>query len=255
MNILIARKAWPEKFGFRINRPKGTDFFTCVHFLNEVDFCEKGQWRRIPAGSFIVFSPGTPQSWISADHPLRHDWFHATGDLPARMERFGLAPDILYTPINDPAISEAFGRLESNGFSNDRYREDWDNAALDELFIAVARGLQSGHGEVSLATADRLRRIRAELLAHPEKKGTVAELAEEAGLSEASFYRSYKKLFRVTPAHDHTAARLTTAAGLLSQGRSVADVAEAVGFSSEYTFIRAFRKEMDITPGQYKKKH
>lgn len=45
--------------------------------------------------------------------------------------------------------------------------------------------------------------------------------------------------------------RMDKAKTLLEQGRSVVDTAELVGYNSTKTFVRAFKKQMGITPGTY----
>jgi AraC family transcriptional regulator len=46
--------------------------------------------------------------------------------------------------------------------------------------------------------------------------------------------------------------RLELAKSLLTEGRSIADVAHDCGFSSESNFVRSFRRVTGLTPGQHR---
>lgn len=79
----------------------------------------------------------------------------------------------------------------------------------------------------------------------------VADLAAAACMSEPTFYRAFQNEFGQTPLAYLTALRVDRARTLLAQpGRSVTDVAAAVGFNSVSHFIRVYRDHVGRTPKQ-----
>jgi AraC-like DNA-binding protein len=93
------------------------------------------------------------------------------------------------------------------------------------------------------------------LLAAPERAWTVASLAREVGLSRAVFARRFAELVGTTPMTYLRGQRIERAAKqLLDTRASIAEVASAVGYTSEYAFNRAFRREMKIAPGRYRRR-
>lgn len=82
---------------------------------------------------------------------------------------------------------------------------------------------------------------------------TVEELADIAGLSLYHFIRSFKQETGFTP-HDYLIdTRINTAKYLLKNtSLSVKDICFHCGFSSESVFCNAFKRELGITPTQYR---
>jgi AraC-like DNA-binding protein len=83
---------------------------------------------------------------------------------------------------------------------------------------------------------------------------TLDEMARVACLSPNHFLRSFKQVFRQTPHQYLTAARLEKAKTLLTTtNRSVTDICMAVGFDSLGSFSWLFRKQMGLSPENYRK--
>ncbi|PWV46000.1 AraC family transcriptional regulator [Nocardiopsis sp. L17-MgMaSL7] len=86
--------------------------------------------------------------------------------------------------------------------------------------------------------------------AHP---WSVAELGERAGLSRAAFSRRFTALVGQSPLAYVTWWRLTTAARLLrEEDAPISSVATRVGYSSQFAFANAFKREFGRSPGRYR---
>jgi AraC-like DNA-binding protein len=84
-----------------------------------------------------------------------------------------------------------------------------------------------------------------------EKRLSLAELSQSAGLSSFHFHRLFLRHFGTTPHAYLTALRVERARGALCRGESVARVAVVVGFSSQAHFTTWFRRLAGITPAAY----
>lgn len=83
---------------------------------------------------------------------------------------------------------------------------------------------------------------------------TRESIARYVGISEDYLSRCFQQELRMPPMTYLTRYRINQAKALLAAGdRSVAEVAEAVGFSNEAYFNRIFRREVRITPGAYRR--
>ena len=110
------------------------------------------------------------------------------------------------------------------------------------LLLDESADRAAAHG---LAAAAELAKRR---LADPLR---VADLARAACMSEPAFYRAFQAEFGLTPLAYLTRLRVARARRLLAQpGRTVGDVAQAVGFSSPSHFIRVYRAHVGRTPKQ-----
>ncbi|MFC5826083.1 AraC family transcriptional regulator [Nonomuraea insulae] len=89
--------------------------------------------------------------------------------------------------------------------------------------------------------------------AHP---WTVQSLAARAGLSRAAFSRRFATLVGRPPLTYVTWWRLSRAARLLRAGDApLSEVATGVGYTSEFAFANAFKREYGIAPGRYRRHH
>jgi len=94
----------------------------------------------------------------------------------------------------------------------------------------------------------RLERARAFLHAHDDRNVTLGEMAVVAGLSQFHLARYFKDAFSESPISYHRALRLKRAADLLAGGASVAEAAEATGYSDPVALSHAFRRKYGSPP-------
>ena len=87
--------------------------------------------------------------------------------------------------------------------------------------------------------------------AHP---WTIAELARQVGLSRSRLADRFRHFLGESPMAYLAQWRLKLGAEILqSSDRSVAEVAAAVGYGSEAAFNRAFKREFDYPPAQFRR--
>jgi AraC-like DNA-binding protein len=88
--------------------------------------------------------------------------------------------------------------------------------------------------------------------AHP---WTISNLARRVGLSRTRLAERFQHFLGESPMAYLAQWRLKLGAQILqSTGDSVAEVAAAVGYGSEAAFNRAFKREFDCPPGQFRRK-
>lgn len=90
----------------------------------------------------------------------------------------------------------------------------------------------------------------------PADRWTVATLAREASVSRAAFARRFTSLTGQPPLTYLTWWRITIAGRLLqTTDASMNTMASRVGYSSEYAFSKAFRRELGVAPARYRRHH
>ncbi|MFE1297191.1 AraC family transcriptional regulator [Streptomyces sp. NPDC058731] len=88
----------------------------------------------------------------------------------------------------------------------------------------------------------------------PARAWSVEELGAEGGLSRAAFARRFTALVGRPPLAYLTWWRMTTAGRLLrTEDLPLRQVAERAGYTSEFAFAKAFKREYGVAPGQYRK--
>ncbi len=81
---------------------------------------------------------------------------------------------------------------------------------------------------------------------------TVREIAASAGVSPDYLTRQFRRATGITPQEYLRRFRFARAMELLQAGMPVTEVASQVGFASLCHFSREFKKEMGVSPSQYK---
>lgn len=133
---------------------------------------------------------------------------------------------------------------------------------LDALLLYILRAWLHEHaGQAATgwaaaladpAVADALHALHDD----PARPWTVAELAGHAGLSRAAFARRFTTLVGRPPLAYLTWWRMTLAARLLATGDvPIRVVAGRCGYSSEFAFAKAFKREYGVSPGRYRREH
>jgi AraC-like DNA-binding protein len=90
-------------------------------------------------------------------------------------------------------------------------------------------------------------------VAHP---WTIADLADEVGISRSALVERFSRYLSEPPMAYLTRWRLQLAAESLQKtSRGVADIATDIGYQSEAAFSRAFRREFGQPPGRYRSEH
>jgi AraC-like DNA-binding protein len=107
----------------------------------------------------------------------------------------------------------------------------------------------AGRKEENSGLAAAIRYIKE----HLGSMQSVDEAAEVACMSKASFYRHFRNETGESPLQFLNRERLSRAARIIQQDpeQSVSAVSYQLGFSSTSHFIRLFKKQFGVTPGQY----
>lgn len=134
-------------------------------------------------------------------------------------------------------------------------------ALIDILLLYILRAWfeeQSAHGTPTgwaAALADPA--INTALHAihrDPAHPWTVETLGSRAGLSRAAFSRRFTTLVGQPPLTYLTWWRLNTAAQLLRESDApLGEVSNKIGYSSEFAFANAFKREYGTAPGKYRR--
>jgi len=100
----------------------------------------------------------------------------------------------------------------------------------------------------------RIARALGLLQAEPAKPWTVERLARAVGLSRAAFARRFTAVSGRSPRRFLNELRLALAASLLeSTDEALAEVALRVGYTSEFAFSRAFKRQHGVAPGSFRR--
>jgi AraC-like DNA-binding protein len=90
--------------------------------------------------------------------------------------------------------------------------------------------------------------------AEPARDWSVEDLAREAGVSRSALADRFASLIGESPMRYLAAWRMHLAKQMLSEGTlAMAEIAERVGYDSEYAFNRAFKRHVGEPPATWRR--
>ncbi len=210
---------------------------------------------RVERGGIVLYRPRVPQRYrLLAEERTTSFYIHFTGrGCEEIFGDLGLSDAFVLNIGKNHGYERVFERLLDE-YSTMRPRfEAFAAAYLQELFAIISRS--SLYGERNFDSESR-RRVDNACRTVAERLGsiTVAELAEEAHLSVGRFSAVFRELMGRSAGDYITALRIERAKELLCLGTlSVREVGEAVGYSDQNYFSRAFKKRVGASPSLYRR--
>lgn len=94
--------------------------------------------------------------------------------------------------------------------------------------------------------------IRNTIIGNPEQEISIADMSEKVHISQYHLIRKFANENGLTPHKFQLQCRIRKAQELLASGMNVVDVATAVGFYDQSHLCRVFKKQVGISPEDYK---
>ena len=166
-------------------------------------------------------------------------------------------------PVLAPAVYGALARLLECYFAGGTqpFYQAGSKAFLLQLLYHLAGHFQSSEvlkweflrqQERSL----RLKKLFDHINARPAEKLSVSAAARLVGMSVSQFMKNFKQVAGLTLVAYLNHVRLANGARLLREtDRSVAEIADAAGFSDQSYFDRRFKKSFGQSPRDFRKRH
>ena len=199
----------------------------------------------IGPGSGTILTGGTYYLRSAPPHPL-------FGDLPrvVKLSREVIDTSPLHTVV----------RLLGDELEQDRPGAAATlPALLDLLLVYTLRvwftELQSSTGWGRALCDPETLRVLDIIHSRWAESWTIELLAQEVGLSRATLARRFAQTLGRSPIAYLSWWRMNHAMTLLQRGRPLAPVAAEIGYASEFTFAKAFKREIGIAPGAYRRRH
>jgi len=140
-----------------------------------------------------------------------------------------------------------------------RFIAVWSRLVEAILLAGIAREMK---GDRPLAAMGghcldvRIARSIASMTSDYQHPWTIESLADECSMSRSAFAACFKKAVGKTPKAYLTCLRMDDARQLLSSTNlTLAEIAEKVGYASEFSFSHAFKKDAKMAPGAYRQKN
>ncbi len=223
------------------------------NYQGELELTTDTECHRIPPGSFTYIPSWIPRQLELIGDPPYYE-IHFQVDIKA-------VNNILYhdsLTVRPSALStkmkEAVEGLASERLSNDPGAADAARHYAELAAIFLRRELMSLKGTGRDEQKKRLDELREAIRLNPEKKWSVAEMAEFAHVSHNHFYRLTENYYNSSPMDMVMSIRMDKARSLLQFSNfSLEEIANQLGYANAFSFSKAFFKYNDIRPGAFRK--
>jgi AraC-like DNA-binding protein len=162
-----------------------------------------------------------------------------SGGQPARSLSPTLALLSAEAESDDPGAVEVLARLA--------------DAMLAQALRSSVSDVLSWQGNGAAARDRSIAEALAQIHRRPEYPWTVEQLAAHVALSRSAFSERFRERVGESPKRYLTRTRLAHAGALLQSGdASLAEIAQRVGYASEFSFAKAFKRAFGVAPGAYR---
>ena len=221
--------------------------------------------HEMEAGDFVFFAPGVDHRVFSDDNTDARTLLLCGYCLFDDVEN-----DILLRALPDyvlllrdeleqwPWLIRTLEHLSAEYMSGAPGSDLTVNKLTEVLLVQLLRadfGRKANVGIVAALRDKRITRALTAIHADPANHWTIESAASEASMSRSGFARRFKELLETSFFDYLTRLRMRDARRMLTTTTlPVADVAERVGYQSELSFVKTFKKFHDSTPRGFRKK-
>lgn len=240
-------------------RPDGRVDYHILYISQGVCNVKKhNEWQCAKAGSLILFRPHERQEYyFDADFESVSYYIHFTGrDCEKVLKQLGLYDIEVFDMGVSRDFEEIFERMQAE-YAAKYYAYEYSCAAfLLQLFTVAARRLECAEKLISTQNEERIRHAIDLISCRIAQKLSVKEIAKECYMSIGYFAHLFRESVGMSPYAYFTLLRLEKAKELLSYTNvPIGAVGEAIGYNDQNYFSRFFKKQVGVTPTEYRKLH
>ena len=240
------------------HRPRGrVDYQLLYVAAGTAHFFFNGRKEVVGAGSIVLYCPIEEQRYLyyGADHPEVF-WVHFTGyDAKNILRYYHLTPkQHVYHTGTRSEFRWIFQRMILELQLCKPLYEEMLASLLNDLMLLICRQQELDRQPGGIQ--DEVIEAIAYLSEHYNQDISVSEYAKARHISTNHFIRSLKQYTGMTPKQYIVSLRMTNAQLLLeSSSYTIQEIADIVGYGDALYFGRLFKREMGMTPSQYRKQY
>lgn len=239
-------------------RPKGrVDYQLLYIATGKAHFYFQGKDTVVPAGHVVLYCPGEEQryTYYAADTPEVF-WVHFTGyDVKNILKYYHFSPKChVYYSGTLPEYKWIFQRMIQELQLCRPLYEELLASLFNSLLLLINRQEMEGSSCAS-GIESEIEAAVAYFSSHYDHKISVEDYARERHISVNYFIRNFKQYMKMTPGQYILSVRMANAQHLLEQSDyNITQIASIVGYDDPLYFSRVFKKQVGLSPTQYRRR-
>ena len=215
---------------------------------------------QVNFGNCILFDKHKIQSYRPLpNHKFTHDFIHF--DIDTESEK-----NLILNIPKGEVINLSFPELISDALYNIMCEQEMETTAHKSQILDLLGSifLYRIKNELTNKTPNNkkrknnhqlLRELRKNIYRNPAQKLSIEEASKNVYLSRYYFQHLYKQIFSVSYQKDIINARITASKRLLlNSDLSVNEIALLCGYQNSDHFVKQFKSEVGITPGNFRRR-
>ena len=231
--------------------PQGHESYLLVLTSTAAEFLQGDEFRRMPAGCAILYTPGSQVLYRACEETYSNDWIRFRCD-----ESFVDQLPLKNVPfqVNDSAYChDLFKLMTWESTLNPKPGSEILSHLLHALLLKLGESCSSP--EVTPHSQGILD-LRKRIYNNPELPWSVDSMAAELHLSSGYLQSLYKNMFGSSCMEDVILQRLKHSKDqLVSTSKSILEISEDCGYNNVEHFCRQFKKFTGVSPSRYRKEN
>ena len=208
----------------------------------------------------IIVLPAVTEHKIIASETDNADLFCATLKFKGieHQQLVAILPRLLCLSLDSVAMKNTvqwiFSEMDATGLGKTTIMNKLCDILLIQMFRQLAESGMVLQGMLAGLSHPALAKTLVMLHESPQQAWTVEMMAKHAAMSRSKFAALFRETIGQTPNDFLTDLRISHAQQLLQQDKSVAIVANSVGYEHGSALARVFRKKTGLSPRQWLQK-
>lgn len=206
-------------------------------------------------GDCILYRPGEVQDYLLSKNAEPHTyWIHFNGDVCRKLfDTLKLQDVCIIKAGQSREVEHLVSRICQYHNLKTPNHELLCSGLMQSVLALLSNDAHNADHPVGAQNTDKISELISRVKMVPNLSITVAECAAFCNMSKAHFARTFKRTAGQSPVQFMLGIRIDRAKELLDfTDKSIADIAEASGFSDQNYFARTFKKVTGLTPTQYR---
>ena len=239
--------------------PHNHDIYELVYVRSGFCLHESSEsMTLLTEGDFFLICPGFTHRYLGSRAVQLYNCLFDESCLPPRLKSHPLfresIPLRVHLDLNErKLVNRLMSRIVSELTDRATAWETAVESLLSELLCEYVRTVEKrGPGGDMAGYAGYVTPALGYIDTHYQQEITMSDLARESGVTADYLTRQFKQMAGITPLTYLRRFRIARSMELIACGISASEAAERVGFHSLSHFSREFKRELGITPSQYK---
>lgn len=233
----------------------GKPDYLFLYFHTECGVVLNGKEVLVRPPAVLIFDIGAKQHYYATQETYMDDYIHFWFDESRSfVDELNLPLNTVIPLPQNTVVPTLLRRMYEEFISMNEYKDQTMEFLFRIVLIKVAEMSERSKFEQIPDRYDELfQNLRSAIYVEPAKNWHVSDCAAQNGLSTPYFQKLYKAYFGNTFVQDVIQSRMEYAKHfLLVSNYSVKEIAAMCGYNNETFFMKQFKKNVGITPSQYR---